>query len=166
MNEENQQKLIPAHGWQAARELIADLRSVPELAAYVYPDVWQQKDQAKDILTKTRNAKLCIVVGMAENRLAFPAADSQGARVWLGLAVYLFTPQRANTSLTEEMQQSVCLTLLSHLNGWRYTAHKGQPIRARLDDMDTVDLSTLTSMQGEVTADVVRLEIPVGLTRS
>lgn len=158
-------ELMPAHGWQAARELVSDLREQEELRDYVYPEIWRTRNQAQNILNKTKTAKLCVAVGVGESRLAYPGEREQGGRVYLSLAVYLFTPQRADADNTAELQQQVALTLLSYLNGWRYTRHGGKPITCRLADVDTVDLSSISQMQGEVTADVARLEVPIGLTR-
>lgn len=165
MNENTTKDLMPAHGWEAARELIADLRAQSELAKYVYPEIWRERNQANNIITKTKTEKLCVAVGMGESRLAYPGDNTQGGRVYLSLAVYLFIPQRVDAAPSEELRQQVALTLLSYLNGWKYTRHGGQPITSRLADIDTVDLSTITAMKGEITADVVRVELPIGLAR-
>ena len=160
---ESPKELIRPHGVLAARELLKDLKSRPELKKYVLSELWLDDKQETSIQAKCNTEDICIAVGLAEDRLPHPNDEKQGGTLNVGLALYVFTTmQLAITPARVEQQQSVWLTAFSHANRFRYTAGL-RKIKARLTQCAEVDLKDISSFADKITAQALMLEIPIGI---
>ncbi len=158
--------LEPPHAFLAAAELLADLRSRPELAPYVMPEVWRKPGQHAAISALAQSTGAAVAVGIGEVSLPAAGQKKQGGQVRVGVAVYVFQPEQG--TFTEgshpELLHSLWLTVLRTVNTYRYTLPNGTTEKALIAACGEVDLSAANShFAQKLTAEALMIDIPLCL---
>ena len=166
MIEEESNELEPAHGFAAARDLLASLRGCAELRDYVLPELWLENRQHNSIAALCAAEPVCVVVGRAENNLPAAGQQKQGGLLRVGIAVYVFQQNDPVRPEYRELRERVMLSVLKYCNAWVYRPGENEPgIKAHLMSLGEVDLSAVNKdFAANVNADSLLLEVPLRLS--
>lgn len=158
--------LEPAHGFDAAQDLLASLIEQEELADYVLPEIWLENSQHNSIAALCAHQPVCVVVGRAENSLPAGGQQKQGGMLRVGIAVYVFQQNEVVRPEYRELRERVMLTVVKYCNAWVYRpGDKEAGIKAHLMSLGEVDLSGVNKdFAANVNADSLLLEVPIRLT--
>lgn len=159
-------RLEPAHGFDAAQDLLASLIEQEELADYVLPEIWLENSQHNSIAALCAHLPVCVVVGRAENSLPAGGQQKQGGLIRVGLAVYVFQQNENVKPEYRELRERVMMTVVKYCNQWQYKPWpQREGIRAHLMSLGEVDLSAVNKdFAANVSADSLLLEVPLRLT--
>lgn len=155
--------LSVAHNFEAARELLADLRGVPELAPYVLPEVYMQDDQDTAIASIAALNGIALAVGLAEDALPTPGEVKSGLLLHLGLTLYCFRTTRRDHAARAEELESIRLTALAYAARFSYVPKPhGTPIHALPQSLATVSLSDRSGYADKkLMAEALILNLPI-----
>lgn len=165
---EQTNKLLPAHNILAARELLADLRAVPELAPYLMDDIWLKADQASAISTLAAEHGISLGVGIGTKSLSFKTLkNGQNAINWT-ICVYAFQPARGTDEEDVEKLERVINTAFAYAMKFGYTPPGGSkearptPIPAIAQSIEQIDLGEEAGFAaGSMRAEALLLTIRV-----
>lgn len=136
-------RLLPAHNILAARELLGDLRAIPELAPYLMEDIWLKADQSSAIAALTGEHGVCLGVGIGEKSLAGGTLANQGNAIDWTLCVYAFQPVRGTDHADLEKLERIITTAYHYAMRFNYTVPGGdgaKSIAAKAQSITLVDL--------------------------
>lgn len=150
-------------GHLAAEELLRDLRLQPELRKYVLPELWLEDSQISAIQALSQVESICVVVGLAEDRLPHGGDEKQGGRLNIGLVVYVFQCADGVSRFDTRQLERVWLTAFSYAGRFEFTPPgESKKIPAILRDVSTIDLrNEVKEFQAPLTAHALGIEIPV-----
>lgn len=156
-----------AHNYAAARQLLEDLKGLPEFRAYVFPELFDNVSHSKNIEAAAAGAPCQIAVTPGGFELVNSRELHGGALVDAGVVVYVFTSsQYASGPAENEAVDALLVELLHTVCRFQYkpaAVHAG--IAARLTGLADLDMITEAGFTDKVAARALSLAVRLNLSK-